>query len=136
MSFETIDLIEEAGSATTIESSFELVLVEDTSDMVTFGEQGPRGVNGESAYELAVASGFVGSEAQWLESLQGSGRTHIHNQEVAESLWVIPHPLHKFPSVVCVDSAGDLIEGDLHYDSVDQVSVSFMAPTGGKAYLN
>lgn len=30
--------------------------------------QGPRGL---SAYEVAVANGFVGTEAEWLESLRG-----------------------------------------------------------------
>lgn len=38
------------------------------------GEQGIQGIQGEdglSAYEIAVANGFVGSEAVWLASLQG-----------------------------------------------------------------
>ena len=37
------------------------------SDPVPF--QGPRG---DSAYAVAVANGFVGTEAEWLESLQGA----------------------------------------------------------------
>jgi len=36
------------------------------------GSQGPAGVNGASAYQVAVANGFVGSEAQWLASLVGA----------------------------------------------------------------
>lgn len=35
------------------------------------GEKGERGENGKSAYEIAVANGYVGNEAQWLESLKG-----------------------------------------------------------------
>lgn len=35
------------------------------------GLQGERGQDGKSAYEIAVANGFVGDEAQWLESLKG-----------------------------------------------------------------
>lgn len=41
------------------------------------GEPGPKGADGVpgtpgmSAYEIAVAGGFVGSEAEWLASLQG-----------------------------------------------------------------
>lgn len=35
------------------------------------GTPGTNGINGKSAYELAVAGGFVGSQAQWLESLKG-----------------------------------------------------------------
>lgn len=33
----------------------------------------PIGNKGKSAYEIAVANGFTGSEAAWLESLKGSG---------------------------------------------------------------
>jgi Collagen triple helix repeat (20 copies) len=39
------------------------------------GPQGPAGTNGidgESAYEIAVANGFVGTEAAWLASLKGA----------------------------------------------------------------
>ena len=35
------------------------------------GPQGPAGANGMSAYQLAVANGFVGTEADWLQSLVG-----------------------------------------------------------------
>lgn len=35
------------------------------------GDTGERGKDGKSAYEIAVAHGFVGDEAQWLESLNG-----------------------------------------------------------------
>lgn len=35
------------------------------------GDTGERGKDGKSAYEIAVAHGFVGDEAQWLESLKG-----------------------------------------------------------------
>jgi hypothetical protein len=39
------------------------------------GPQGPagsNGTNGQSAYEIAVANGYIGTEAQWLTSLQGA----------------------------------------------------------------
>ncbi len=35
------------------------------------GAKGERGEKGKSAYEIAVANGYVGNEAQWLESLKG-----------------------------------------------------------------
>lgn len=38
------------------------------------GPQGPAGADGadgDSAYEVAVAGGFTGTEAEWLASLQG-----------------------------------------------------------------
>ena len=36
------------------------------------GSNGTNGADGSSAYEIAVANGFVGSEAQWLTSLVGA----------------------------------------------------------------
>jgi hypothetical protein len=35
------------------------------------GEQGPDGVAGESAYDIAVSNGFSGTEEVWLLSLEG-----------------------------------------------------------------
>ena len=34
-------------------------------------EQGAPGLNGKSAYELAVENGFNGTVTEWLESLKG-----------------------------------------------------------------
>lgn len=35
-------------------------------------------INGKSAYEIAIAYGFQGSEAEWLESLKGdTGDSYI-----------------------------------------------------------
>jgi len=47
------------------------------------GPQGAAGVDGKSAFEVAVEGGFVGTEAEWLASLQASSETitsdHVHN---------------------------------------------------------
>ena len=36
------------------------------------GQDGVNGSDGKSAYEIAVANGFTGTEVEWLESLKGS----------------------------------------------------------------
>lgn len=42
-------------------------------------------LNGESAYNIAVKNGFVGTEAEWIESLKGErgeiGKTPIKGQD-------------------------------------------------------
>lgn len=52
------------------------------------GLQGERGQDGKSAYEIAVANGFVGNQAQWLWSLRGGdgarGRDGKSAYEIAE----------------------------------------------------
>jgi hypothetical protein len=53
------------------------------------GSQGPAGNNGKSAYQIAVANGYVGTEAQWLTSLQGavgSAGTNGNNGQSAYQL--------------------------------------------------
>jgi len=50
-----------------------------------------KGLDGKSAYEIAVEHGFVGTEEEWLESLKGadgnSFNSHIHdNKTVLDSL--------------------------------------------------
>lgn len=36
------------------------------------GEKGDKGADGKSAYEVAVANGYIGTQAQWLASLKGA----------------------------------------------------------------
>jgi hypothetical protein len=63
------------------------------------GEQGPAGVNGLSAYQVAVNNGFIGTEAQWLSSLQGepsSLQTYSIGQFAHGGIvfWVDPTGMH------------------------------------------
>lgn len=41
----------------------------------TGGSNGTPGADGDSAYEVAVANGFVGTEQEWLDSLSGANVT-------------------------------------------------------------
>ena len=55
--------------------------------MITGCFAGVNGTNGKSAYEIAVEYGFVGTEAEWLESLKGSnGHSSYTHIKYAESL--------------------------------------------------
>lgn len=47
------------------------------------GADGKDGVDGKSAYEIALANGFEGTEAEWLKSLEANAeeiKTYIDNQ--------------------------------------------------------
>jgi len=46
------------------------------------GTNGADGVDGLSAYEIAVANGFVGTEQQWLDSLSASSNNNRVEIEV------------------------------------------------------
>ena len=108
----------------------DLVEQESPTHLLSEGIQGPPGVKGDK--------GDKGDNGdQGARGLAGAaGETYVHDQTVPLDVWVIDHPLSKFPSVTCMDSAGDEIDGILSYDSLDRVTVTFGAATGGKAYLN
>ena len=49
------------------------------------GHDGVNGIDGKSAYEIAVANGFIGTESEWLESLKGSdGRDGVDGKDGAD----------------------------------------------------
>ena len=77
----------------------------------------------------------------WDEDGTGGGPgtgdlTYVHNQPTAASLWTINHGLGKFPSVSVVDSANNVVIGDVTYVTDHQVTISFGSSFGGKAYCN
>lgn len=65
-----------------------------------------------------------------------SDKSFIHNQSTASSTWVVQHNLDKHASVTVVDSAGTVVVGQVDYDSLDQITLSFKASFSGKAYFN
>lgn len=74
--------------------------------------------------------------SQWQPADETSTSTYVHTQAVAASTWVITHGLARFPSVSVVDSALNVVVGDVRYDNPNQVTVRFSAAFGGTAYLN
>jgi len=65
-----------------------------------------------------------------------SDKNFIHTQSASSSSWVVTHNLNKYPSVTVVDSAGTVVIGAVDYNSLNQATLTFNAPFGGKAYFN
>jgi hypothetical protein len=101
---------------------------------------GPQGSIGESAYAIAVASGFNGTQTQWLASLRGAdggvAEFFVHTQGVPAAQWVIIHGLPFQPSASVVDSAGRTVEGDIQYVGPGQINITFSSAFSGTAYLS
>lgn len=51
------------------------------------------------------------------------------------AVWTLQHFLGRHPVVLVVDSAGSPVEGQVNYDSPDQITLTFSAPFSGTAYL-
>ena len=62
--------------------------------------------------------------------------TYAHNQISPSSTWSITHNLGKYPSVSIVDSSGNVVQGNVKYESVNKVTIDFSAEFSGRAYLN
>ena len=69
-------------------------------------------------------------------ALLASIGTYTFTQNTPLATWTITHNLGNFPSIVVVDSAGNVVEGDIDYVSADQVVLSFTGAFSGEAYLN
>ena len=63
-------------------------------------------------------------------------KTYNHQQAVPSAQWIVTHGLNKYPSVSVVDSAGSSVVGDVLYDSLNQVTITFSAPFSGNAFFN
>lgn len=61
---------------------------------------------------------------------------YTHYQTIASDTWEITHNLGKNPSVTVIDSAGSEVEGDIEYDSVNMLTMTFSGAFSGTAYLN
>ena len=61
----------------------------------------------------------------------------IYTQVIASDFWDITHNLDKFPSVQVVDTANTSILGfQINYINKNRLTLSFILPFAGKAYLN
>ena len=94
-----------------------------------------------SPFEVTVEVGFVGPPGpQGIQGIPGPKGdptpSYVHDQAVSNTVWNIVHNMSKYPSVICIDSSGDEIEGDVDWTDTNTVTVTFAFPTGGKAYLN
>lgn len=113
-------------------------------DPGTPGAPGVDGIDGESAYQIAVDNGFVGTEAQWLASLQGpqgvgGNEPYRHVQGFSTSTWIIIHNKGFYLNWRVVDSGGSPVVGHVEDVSTNETHISFMvndipAAFAGEAY--
>lgn len=61
---------------------------------------------------------------------------YTHTQAVAAVVWEVRHGLNKYPSVTVVDSAQNIVVGDVVYIDENNVRITFAASFSGKAYFN
>lgn len=97
---------------------------------------------------ISILSATESAQADWNETDENSpsfiknkptslSDNHFtYDQKSASDTWVIDHNLNKYPSVTIVDSAGNVVTGEVTYNSTNQVTIRFTSAFSGKAYLN
>jgi hypothetical protein len=121
---------------------------------------GPRGIQGEqgdNAYEYWLSLGNTGTFDEFMNSYhtmsadditetdtrvfvsptdRESIAGYVHDQMASSDIWVIHHPLDKYPSVLVTDTGGNVVVGDIDYVSRDLLVVTFSAEFSGTARLS
>ena len=62
--------------------------------------------------------------------------SYVHNQGVVSDTWVVNHNLNFYPNVTVIDSSGAVYEGEITYNSVNQLTLTFSVGFSGTAYLS
>lgn len=66
----------------------------------------------------------------------GGGDTYVHEQGEASNTWLIIHNMDKKPSVIIVDTADTVVEGNIQYVDNNRILATFNGAFKGKAYCN
>jgi hypothetical protein len=130
-------------SVTVTKKPYKTVVVTDTkTDTVEVHDPGVAG----PPNTLSIGTVTTGSMAnatitgvaptQTLNLVLPMAGQYVHNQLVSASTWTITHNLGYYPAVTVVDSGNNTVIGNVTYISENQLSVSFNATFGGKAYLS
>jgi len=70
--------------------------------------------------------------------LTGAGfdKNFVHNQAAPLAVWNVNHGLNKRCSVTVVNSADEIVYGDVTYVDNNNITITFSAAFAGKAYFN
>ena len=86
---------------------------------------------------ISVTSVGNGGNATFVNNVINIPRDYyIHDQQASSNSWTITHNMNKYPAVNIVDTANDEVIGEVRYNTLNQITISFTAATSGKAYLN
>ena len=67
---------------------------------------------------------------------ESTGAGYAHVQGAVSDTWVITHNLGFYPNVTVIDSGGSEVEGDIVYQGLNVLTLTFSAAFSGVAYLS
>ena len=72
-----------------------------------------------------------------VRGLKGGGdKNYVHVQNTPSSTWTASHNLGKKPAVVVVDSADEVVHGEITYVDDNNITLTFVGAFSGRAYFN
>jgi len=100
----------------------------------TQGTQGTAGLQGISGAALDNTDDLT--EGLTNKYFTVSRVSYEHMQGAASNSWAITHNLGFKPNVTVIDSAGNIVEGEITYTNTNSLTVSFQSAFSGNAYLS
>jgi len=119
--------------------------VQGTQGLGTQGTQGRTGAGTQGTQGTAGLQGISGAALDNTDDLtEGTTNkyftvarvSYAHMQGAASSSWAITHNLGFKPNVTVIDSAGNIVEGEIAYTNSNSLTVSFQSAFSGNAYLS
>lgn len=117
-----IEIVEQP-TQVVVQNETNLVETVEQVTIVELGSSGPQGATGTPG-----ATGPQGPAGPTL--------AYVHTQNSVSALWTIVHGLGIYPQVTVNDSAGTMVEGDVHYIDNNSLTIQFGAAFSGTAYLS
>ena len=108
---------------------YSLAALADRSNETTFFDATLQFVEGNGNLTAGKTYGIV-------QGPSDVDKSFIFTQGSASNTWTINHNLEKYPSVTVVDSANNVVIGDITYSNTNSLTVSFSSTFSGKAYIN
>lgn len=108
--------------------------VQGTTGLGTQGTQGTAGTDGIDGSALDNTDDLV--EGLTNKYFTVERVSFEHSQGSASNSWTITHNLGFKPNVTVIDSAGNIVEGEIAYTNSNSLTVSFASAFSGKAYLS
>ena len=128
------------------------IIIADTEDQNQFGVYKVGVVAQDSSetnfYNIPLAyssgNGNLNNLQSYSISVFTAGDKNIlHTQSSASNSWTVNHNMGKYPSVSIVEcdpsaneTDGDLVIGEVTYNSINQLTIKFAAAISGVAYIN
>jgi hypothetical protein len=104
------------------------IVVKDVHNKLVVNDIDGTAVVAKEKGNTVVVTGVIGGVSQDAH--------FVYTQSSPSAQWVITHNLAKYPSITVVDSAKNVVYGEVLYDSVNQVTLTFAGAFSGEAFFN